>query len=51
MEKLDIPTVNHHIGSTERVFVAHVNDLNDFYLHSELHRDSLLKLGQDLYDE
>lgn len=25
---MDIPTSNHHVGSTERVFVAHVNDLN-----------------------
>ncbi|CAF3029424.1 unnamed protein product [Rotaria sp. Silwood2] len=48
---MDIPTVNHHVGSTERVFVAHVNDLNDFYLHSELVRDSLVKLGQELYAE
>ncbi|CAF1033127.1 unnamed protein product [Rotaria sordida] len=51
MDKMDIPTLNHHVGSTERVFIAHVNDLNDFYLHSELVRDSLLKLGQELYDE
>jgi hypothetical protein len=28
MEKMDIPASNHHVGSTERVFVAHVNDLN-----------------------
>ncbi|CAF0807587.1 unnamed protein product [Adineta steineri] len=51
MEKLEISTVNHHVGSTERVFVAHVNDLNDFYLHSDLERESLCKLGQDLYNE
>ncbi|CAF1434332.1 unnamed protein product [Adineta ricciae] len=51
MDKLEIPTLNHHVGSTERVYVAHVNDLNDFYLYSELFRDSLGKLGQELYDE
>jgi hypothetical protein len=28
MEKMEIPALNHHVGSTERVFVAHVNDLN-----------------------
>ncbi|CAF4858871.1 unnamed protein product [Rotaria sp. Silwood1] len=48
---MDIPTVNHHVGSTERVFIAHVNDLNDFYLHSDFFRDPLLKLGQELYTE
>jgi hypothetical protein len=32
MEKMEIPALNHHVGSTERVFVAHVNDLNGLWL-------------------
>jgi len=31
VKQMDIPTSNHHIGSTERVFVAHVNDLNGLF--------------------
>lgn len=25
---MEIPSLNHHVGSTERVYIAHVNDLN-----------------------
>jgi hypothetical protein len=32
MEKMNISALNHHVGSTERVFVAHVNDLNGWLL-------------------
>jgi hypothetical protein len=31
-EKMNIPALNHHVGSTERAFVAHVNDLNGWLL-------------------
>jgi len=36
MEKMDIPAANHHVGSTERAFVAHVNDLNGLLLNIQL---------------
>ncbi|CAF1167599.1 unnamed protein product, partial [Didymodactylos carnosus] len=38
----------HIIGSTQRVLVGWITDLNDFYLHPELFREKLTSLDEEL---
>ncbi|CAF2101598.1 unnamed protein product [Rotaria magnacalcarata] len=45
---MNIPSLTPNVGSMERVYGSHVNDLNDFYLYSSWSHHKLPQLDQQL---